>query len=70
MGAHHESRVSPSHWPMLRFGASGGLCAATGHDGASKGISKAGSGNKPHGGVRAGLSVGCALVWCVGPGHR
>ena len=23
---------------MLRFGASGGLCAATGHDGASKGI--------------------------------
>ena len=30
---------------MLRFGASGGLCAATGYDGASKGISKAGSGN-------------------------
>ena len=26
---------------MLRFGASGGLCAATGHDGASKGISQA-----------------------------
>ena len=34
---------------MLRFGASGGLCAATGYAGASKGTSKAGSGNRPHG---------------------
>ena len=33
-------------WPMLRFGASGGLSAATGHAGASKGISKAGSGDR------------------------
>ena len=34
------------------------------------GISKAGSGNRPHGGGRAGLSVGARLawrpVWCVG----
>ena len=31
------------------------LCAATEHVGASTGISKAGSGNRPHGGARAAL---------------
>ena len=43
------NREFDSPFPMLRFGASGGLCAATGHAGASKGTSKAGSGNRPHG---------------------
>ena len=33
--------------------ACGALCAATGHAGASEGTSKAGYGNRPHGGGRA-----------------
>ena len=57
---------SPSPWPMLRFGASGGLCAATGHAGASKGISigwlwkQAARGRKGGliGGRKAGMASG------------
>ena len=58
LGAHPESESSPSPWPMLRFVASGGLSAATGHAGASNGINKAGSGDRPHGGVMAALDAG------------
>ena len=43
---------------MLRCGASGALCAATGRDGMPRGISKAGYGNRPARGKRGGLAAG------------
>ena len=49
---------SPCRCLSRKCGASGALCAATGHAGASRGISRRGSGNRPHGRVRAGLFGG------------